>query len=59
MGEDLNAVVVSVEEAGPSAWQQQERSRQGGLSHQAPSLPREECYNSRAVPFSLPNPRLV
>ena len=27
MGEDLTAVVVPAEEAGPSAWQQQERSR--------------------------------
>ena len=59
VGEDLNAVVVPAEEAGPSAWQQQERSRQGAGRHQAPSLPREERYNSKAVPFSLPNPRLV
>ena len=59
MGEDLNAVVVPAGEAGLSARQQQERSRQGGRRHQAPSLPREEHYNSRAVPFSLPDPRLV
>lgn len=55
VGEDLDAVVMPME---GTAISQQPRTGTSGKAL-APSLHREGRHNGRAMPFSLPNPRLA